>query len=1508
MYRIEMVMADRYGVIYHQNGSDAALPCYGPKLSLEVNQAGSLSFTVLKTHPLIDEMWPLSGYVRVIENGDELFYGRILQRTENRITGSVEIQCEGSLAFLLDSEIPPYGYDSDGNQITKTQTPKQFFIDAISNHNSEIKNDWRRRFQLGEITAKEAEESCKYTISNYTQTKSAIQTSILDAHGGFLFTYPAENGYDHYIDWVEKSTRLNTQQISLGKNVEEMSHQFDSNELFTVIRPYYTTSKNKPQYLPEETLDLYDEDDYVNKYGRIVKTLEFKDATDEASLRSKAETYIENMHKTLYGSISVQYIDMRYLDGTSPVVRLGDRFNNLVGLWGEEYMVSSMEIDMDHPENSTLQLDNPKTLKPNLTPEGESRSTNSTKSSISKKTNQNAAATIKHITDLEDKMTIAVNELDIQVKSLNINVEGQFRETASQFERISSRVSDINGVVETDHHFIEGVNYKVETMEGTAVIQNSDFISNLAGKFEVWTGADGKVTVHLVDGADLSVDDVNGVTQSVGTRLAQVIENGLVIDTIEGSALWTQRDNITGICGEYDIIVDPVTGKKTLVVKSGGGMKIRRNNVEYGIYDEGNLDGGLLVQKLADGTVSTTISGDIINLNTNDDYASLKLSNDGLQTTVAEHTTSINTMGVSIEAFEGSALWEQRDNITGVCGEYEVVTDTTTGEKTLVIKAGGGMKIRRNNVEYGLYDNGNLTGGIVVDKLRDGSVVTKIPGDIVDITATQMAGIGVWTDSNKTEKAGLMIEAINGYTESTINTDRLTFSGTSVNLADKVKIRAEDSINHIYFDDNNVIFGSSISSIARIVNGEVRSHGYYYYTTNQTGDGEVTGYTGIIKKAEVDGNTLKIWKFGDPENTPSINFKKATSLIKTWGGTEGSPSSNSNTLSIVSDDVTPHSIEDSVQVFLTRSEEWNGNTRTIYLTHTDSELTHSIAKIDVDASGRYTAGRNATKVSGPTWSTAPSASITGTSNTATFTTDAPSPNSGASKSLGLYLSRGDWDGNTRYVYLTHTDSTDANRIARISIDASERYKAGQNAVSVSGPTWSTAPSASITGTSNTATFTTDAPSPNSGASKSLGLYLSRGDWDGNTRYVYLSHTDTTNANRIARISVDASSIYTNGYNSARLLPTWSNNKLTISKTDSTSYGTSYDLYVVASQGTPSYSSSTHKYTITATAKAGTSVAGATSRSTDSVTTGTEAYTGGWTDCYDTFDSSGTTATKELAYGEAAVVTVKQKNKDGSVITRLDRTYTTKIPSHTITAFEVYRADAGQAEGESGNGYTNNSDGYYISGSSRNATVKMVIGGRWYCDGVFKSGNRLSYVSAEPIYQKGWDNGSSSASHRISSFDTTNASTSETYNNLTNNSDGFYISGDGIDASAYIVTKSTWKCDGESQSELSYLKGATTKLYKEAFLRGWANYYDDPDWWEQPSASNGYKCYIPNRNRSGKVLWFTTSSGSDYTSLGSGWYYTVTALTNGKYKHSFVLEMASNSWKGLKNETNYTLYK
>ena len=74
------------------------------------------------------------------------------------------------------------------------------------------------------------------------------------------------------------------------------------------------------------------------------------------------------------------------------------------------------------------------------------------------------------------------------------------------------------------------------------------------------------------------------------------------------------------------------------------------------------------------------------------------------------------------------------------------------------------------------------------------------------------------------------------------------------------------------------------------------------------------------------------------------------------------------------------------------------------------------------------------------------------------------------------------------------------------------------------------------------------------------------------------------------------------------------------------------------------------------------------------------------------------------------------------------------------------------------------------------------------------------------------------SHAITSFNTT-APSGQTSGSLKNNSDGYVLSGSGSDATAYIVVKGTWKCDGVSKEGTSYLQSAPTLLYKKGYGDG-----------------------------------------------------------------------------------------
>lgn len=77
-----------------------------------------------------------------------------------------------------------------------------------------------------------------------------------------------------------------------------------------------------------------------------------------------------------------------------------------------------------------------------------------------------------------------------------------------------------------------------------------------------------------------------------------------------------------------------------------------------------------------------------------------------------------------LDAVEGSALWQDRDDITAAVGTMHVETvENADGTRTqkLVIDSGGGLAIQRNGATLGVWDSGNLTAGILIDKINGGT-------------------------------------------------------------------------------------------------------------------------------------------------------------------------------------------------------------------------------------------------------------------------------------------------------------------------------------------------------------------------------------------------------------------------------------------------------------------------------------------------------------------------------------------------------------------------------------------------------------------------------------------------------------------------------------------------------------------------------------------------------------------------------------------------------------------
>lgn len=361
----------------------------------------------------------------------------------------------------------------------------------------------------------------------------------------------------------------------------------------------------------------------------------------------------------------------------------------------------------------------------------------------------------------------------------------------------------------------------LEEFDNADIWINRDSVWAVAASYDVYYDGQGNKFLRVKDGAALEVDR-NGVYETVGTSQQISEVDGKVTNTIMGSALWTQRDNITGVCGEYDVIVDQTTGERTLVIKSGGGMKIRRNNVEYGIYDDGTLTGGVVATKLNDGTVQTDIPGSIISIGS-----------------AGSATTVINSLTTQVNNLEAVAI-------------------TTTNLTTQIANAGainvsslnvsGNAVVSGAVIGSGLYiggsgsntDVGNAISGIGVATEASGEITiptTKLNGNQgppinFNIAATQYFIDGV--AANRASDVGSVqttddtaIQLLDQYnTKYKIQTRYKTYGGSWSNGSSYVILTPVDRYQ-TGFDEGNAHRGSDVGSVSETSDTAIQSLSSY---------------------------------------------------------------------------------------------------------------------------------------------------------------------------------------------------------------------------------------------------------------------------------------------------------------------------------------------------------------------------------------------------------------------------------------------------------------------------------------------------------------------------------------------------------------------------------------------------------------------------------------------------------------------------------------------------------
>lgn len=227
-----------------------------PTLTREFGKAGSLEFTIPLGNVAHSALQKLKTVVSVEQDGKEIWQGRVMSHEQDFLLRQ-KVYCEGELAYLNDTDVPPY--------TAKDVTIRQFLDFLCQKHTS--LTDSYKSFRIGNVTVEEQKryvpvaEKCylklDYAASSPDDQGDYYQTWGLYSQNGnrlekvfsYIFsdyedvqTPPAQNWplneivtEKEYLAW-----RTGDNQFTLRRNaVSQGSKTYDAEQ--TIVTPSITT-------------------------------------------------------------------------------------------------------------------------------------------------------------------------------------------------------------------------------------------------------------------------------------------------------------------------------------------------------------------------------------------------------------------------------------------------------------------------------------------------------------------------------------------------------------------------------------------------------------------------------------------------------------------------------------------------------------------------------------------------------------------------------------------------------------------------------------------------------------------------------------------------------------------------------------------------------------------------------------------------------------------------------------------------------------------------------------------------------------------------------------------------------------------------------------------------------------------------------------------------------------------------------------------------------------------
>lgn len=327
-----------------------SLKVFEGQLTLELGKTGAFEFVIYPNHPYYDSVKPVSSIIEVIRNEQSIFRGRALN-VKYGFYNEKQVFCEGELAFLLDSIMPPHVYSGSFSE----------YMDFVLEfHNSQVEPE--KQFVAGIKTVAEFYPFEVTEDVNFMTSFETINQRMVEQSGGYL---QVRHQYGTmYLDLLVPDmniSNVSAQKIRLGKNLVDLKKEVEGSEVFSGIVPLGAKIGDT-----EQRIDIYDvnngfhyitNDSAVAAYGKIYKTVVFENVTSASELLAEARNYLAEK----FASVNTIEITAADLSGANPDL---DSFN--VGQWVEvisdmhftepqTFLIRKMSIKLSNPADTTIE-------------------------------------------------------------------------------------------------------------------------------------------------------------------------------------------------------------------------------------------------------------------------------------------------------------------------------------------------------------------------------------------------------------------------------------------------------------------------------------------------------------------------------------------------------------------------------------------------------------------------------------------------------------------------------------------------------------------------------------------------------------------------------------------------------------------------------------------------------------------------------------------------------------------------------------------------------------------------------------------------------------------------------------------------------------------------------------------------------------------------------------------------------------------------------------------------